>query len=90
MIEHLFQVIALSAYLFCAFRIICYNRNGADFHRGYAWLAAMLIAACLGQAVHILFFKDPVTVWDAFFAVLLAVIFYKTKGNVAKLIWSPS
>lgn len=49
------------------------------FHRGYAWLAAVLIAACLGQAVHILFFKDPVTVWDAFFAVLLAVLIYKTK-----------
>jgi len=90
MIENLFQVIALSAYLFCAFRIICYSRNGADFHRGYAWLATVLIAAYLGQAVHILLFKDPVTVWDAFFAVLLAVLTFKTKGNVAKLIWSPS
>ena len=90
MIEHLLQFIALIAYLFCAFRIICYNRNGSDFHRGYAWLAAMLIAACMGQTVHILFFKDPVTIWDAFFAALLAVLIYKTKGNVAKLIWSPA
>ena len=88
MIEYLFQTVALVAYIFNAFRIICFNRNGADFHRGYAWLAAVLIAACLGQAVHILFFKDPVTVWDAFFAVLLAVLIYKTKGNMAKLIWS--
>ena len=90
MIEHLFQFVALLAYLFCAFRIICFSRNGAEFHRGYAWFAAILIAACLGQTVHILFFKDPVTVWDAFFSVLLAVLIYNAKGNVAKLIWSPA
>lgn len=90
MIEHLFQLIALLAYLSIALRIVCFNRNGGNFHRGYAWLAAILIASCLGQAVHILFFKDPVTVWDAFFSVLLAIIIFKTKGNVAKLMWGPS
>ena len=54
MIEYLFQGIALIAYLACSLRMICFNRNGAQFHRGYAWLAALLIAACLGQSLHIL------------------------------------
>lgn len=90
MIEYLFQGIALIAYLACSLRMICFNRNGAQFHRGYAWLATLLIAACLGQSLHILLFKDPVTVWDAFFAVFLAVLIFRTKGNVAKLIWSPA
>ncbi|MGQ0513944.1 phage holin family protein [Bacillus sp. D-CC] len=62
--------------------------NSGNFHRGYSFFAATLIAAFLGQSVHILFFKDPVTLWDAIFAILLAVLIWRTKGNVAKLIWS--
>ena len=33
---------------------------------------------------------DPVTLWDAIFAILLAVLICRAKGNVAKLIWSTS
>lgn len=90
MIEFLFQSIALIAYLFCGLRIICFDSIGLQHRKGYSVLATILIASFMGQSVHILFFKDPVTLWDAVFAVLLAVIIYKTKGNVAKLIWSAS
>lgn len=90
MIEFLFQLIAVIAYMLCGVRIVCFNRNGTDFHRGYSFLASLLIASFMGQAVHILFFKDPVTLWDAIFAVLLTIIIYRSKGNVAKLIWSES
>ncbi|MDQ8995195.1 phage holin family protein [Acinetobacter soli] len=90
MIEFLFQFIAIVAYLLCGIRIVCFNRNDTDFHRGYSFLATLLIASFMGQAVHILFFKDPVTLWDAIFAVLLAVLICRAKGNVAKLIWSTS
>ena len=89
MIEFLFQAIAVIAYVICGFRIAAFSQGG-DFHRGYSFLAAILIASFLGQCIHILFFKDPVTLWDAIFAVLLAFIIMQTKGNVAKLIWSPS
>lgn len=89
MIELLFQIIAVIAYVICGFRIAGFS-HGGDFHRGYSILAAILIASFLGQCIHILFFKDPVTLWDAIFAVLLAIIIMRTKGNVAKLIWSPS
>lgn len=90
MIEFLFQFIAVLAYLICGIRIACYSREETAFHRGYSWLATLLIASFLGQSVHILFFKDPVTLWDAIFALLLAVIVLRSRGNVAKLIWSPS
>ncbi|WP_151710694.1 phage holin family protein [Acinetobacter brisouii] len=89
MIEIIFQTIALIAYLFCGFRIICFKKQGPH-HSGYAMGAAILIAAFIGQSIHILFFKDPVTLWDAIFAVLLAVLIWRSKGNVAKLIWSAS
>ncbi|MFC2994867.1 phage holin family protein [Acinetobacter sichuanensis] len=90
MIEILFQAVALIAYLFCGLRIICFNSNGLRHRPGFSVLATILIASFMGQSVHILYFKDPVTLWDAVFAVLLAVIIYKSKGNVAKMIWSAS
>ncbi|ENX53214.1 MULTISPECIES: phage holin family protein [Acinetobacter] len=86
MIEFVFQIIALLAYLFCGFRIVCFNHNG-NYRRKYAILATVLIASFFGQSIHILFFKDPVALWDAIFAILLAVIIYRSQGNVAKL-WS--
>lgn len=89
MIEMLFQIIALMAYMICGLRIICFKKQG-QHHAGYATAAAILIAAFIGQSIHILFFKDPVTLWDAIFAVLLAVLVWRSKGNVAKLIWSTS
>jgi hypothetical protein len=67
MIEFLFQFIAVLAYLICGIRIACYSPKETAFHRGYSWLATLLIASFLGQSVHILFFKDPVTLWDAIF-----------------------
>lgn len=90
MMEQLFQFIALIAYMICGVRIICFNSEGLRHRQGYSVLAAILIGSFIGQSVHILFFKDPVTLWDAVFAVLLAVLIIKAKGNVAKLIWSAS
>ncbi|MFW2077494.1 phage holin family protein [Acinetobacter sp. ULE_I010] len=90
MIEIIFQFIALLAYLFCGLRIICFDSKSLRHRQSYSYLATILIASFMGQSVHILFFKDPVTLWDAIFAVLLAVLIYRTKGNVAKLIWSAS
>ncbi|WP_419819916.1 phage holin family protein [Acinetobacter sp.] len=90
MMEQLFQFVALIAYMICGFRIICFNSEGLRHRQGYSILAAILIGSFIGQSVHILFFKDPVTLWDAVFAVLLAVLIIKAKGNVAKLIWSTS
>lgn len=90
MMEILFQYIALIAYIFCGLRIICFDPRGLRYHRQYSFLATILIASFMGQSVHILFFKDPVTLWDAIFALLLTVIIYRSKGNVAKMIWSTS
>ncbi|KAF1024415.1 MAG: hypothetical protein GAK29_02575 [Acinetobacter bereziniae] len=90
MIEIMFQLITLIAYMICGLRIICFDSAGLRHRRGFSILATILIASFIGQSVHILFFKDPVTLWDAIFAVLLAVLICRAKGNVAKLIWSTS
>lgn len=82
----IFQVVAVLCYLFCGFRILSFERS--SYHRGFAIVASILIASFIGQAVYIVFFKDPVTMWDAILALLLTIIVHRTKGNVAKLIWS--
>lgn len=87
MIEFIFQIIALLAYLFCGLRIICFDATALKHHKKYSYLATILIASFLGQCIHILFFKDPVTLWDAIFAILLFVIIWQSKGNVAKMLW---
>ncbi|MFX7296379.1 phage holin family protein, partial [Acinetobacter baumannii] len=74
--------------LICGLRIICFDAEGLRHRHGFSILATILITAFIGQSIHILFFKDPVTLWDAIFAVLLAVLICRAKGNVAKLIWS--
>ncbi|MBK0062624.1 MULTISPECIES: phage holin family protein [unclassified Acinetobacter] len=80
----IFSIIAVFCYLLCGFRILSFERS--SHHRGYAFLATILIASFIGQAVYIIFFKDPVTLWDAILAVLLTCIIYQSKGNVAKLL----
>lgn len=90
MMEILFQIIALIAYVFCGLRIICFDPKGLRHRTFYSFMATILIASFMGQTVHILLFKDPVTLWDAVFSVLLAIIIYRAKGNVAKVIWSTS
>lgn len=89
MIDLLFPMITAILYILCGLRIASFS-HGGNFHRGFSLVAALLIAAFMAQGIHILFFKDPVTLWDAVFAVFLAVIIYKSKGNVAKMIWSAS
>ena len=85
MIEIMFQLIALIAYLICGLRIICFDAEGLRHRHGFSILATILIAALSGNQFTFSF-KDPVTLWDAIFAVLLAVLICRAKGNVAKLI----
>ncbi len=57
MIEIMFQLIALIAYLICGLRIICFDAEGLRHRHGFSILATILIAAFIGQSIHILFLK---------------------------------
>lgn len=59
MIEIMFQLIALIAYLICGLRIICFDVEGLRHRHGFSILATILIAAFIGQSIHILFLKIP-------------------------------
>lgn len=85
MLETIFSVIAVVCYMICALRIICVDCGHADCNRLHAIVSALLIAAFMAQSVNIIFLKDPVTVWDAFFALVLCAVVFGSKGNVASM-----
>lgn len=83
MFEFIYSAIAVACYIACAVLIICFDGKNRNRHRLHEFIAMMLIASFAGQSVNIIFLKDPVTIWDAFFGVVLFVIIFKAKGNIA-------
>lgn len=84
--ETLFAVIAVLCYAGCAMRILCFDHRYHHRRKIFEILAVMLIAALMAQSVNIIFLKDPVTIFDVFFAVLLGVVVFRSKGNVAMIL----
>lgn len=85
----LFSMITAILYILCGLRIASFS-HGGNFHRGLSFVAALLIAAFMAQGIHILFFKDPVTVIDFIVAIFVAAVIFNAKGNISKIIWSKS
>lgn len=82
----LVALLFVGANLASAVRLLLYRRNGARFRRGMSWLAYLLIVGTGGQALDVLVRHEPVTVWQAVVAVLIAVLVYRAQGNVACIV----
>lgn len=85
--QTIFSIIALMCYIACAFRILCFDK----LHNqscSYRLFAVILIGAFLAQSLHIIFIKDPVTVFDAILAVFLVMFIFRSKGNVVSMLRS--
>lgn len=87
--QTIFSIIAVLCYIACAFRILCFDQlhTQACTIRGFA---VVLIGAFLAQSIHIIFIKDPVTIWDAILAVFLVLFIFRSKGNVVSMLRSSS
>lgn len=84
--DTLFAVIAVICYFSCAMRILCFDHRYHHRRKAFEILAVVIIAALMAQSVNIIFFKDPVTIFDALFAILLIVVVFRSKGNVATML----
>lgn len=83
----IFSIIAVLCYVACAFRILCFDH----LHQqscSFRLFAVVLIGAFLAQSLHIIFIKDPVTVWDAILAIFLLTFIFRSKGNVVSMLRS--
>ena len=90
MLEIIFSICAVFCYMICALRIICVDCEFSECRRLHSIVSALLIAAFMAQSVNILFLKDPVTIWDVFFALVLSAVVFKAKGNVSAMFWRTS
>lgn len=85
--QTIFSIIAVLCYVACAFRILCFD----SLHLQSCSLrlfVTVLIGAFLAQSIHIIFIKDPVTVWDSILAVFLLILIFRSKGNVVSMLRS--
>ncbi|WP_266126115.1 phage holin family protein [Acinetobacter bereziniae] len=90
MLETIYSIIAVLCYVICAARILCFDSKYSHLNKVLETVACILIASLMAQSVNIIFFKDPVTIWDSFFSFVLLIIVLRAKGNVALIFRSKS
>lgn len=83
---HLIPLAAAVAYLASALRLLCFQRNGARIRRGISLMACLLIGALICAGLEILLYQRPVSLWQAAIAVLLCILVYRSRGNLAALL----
>ena len=84
-----FSIIAVLCYVACAFRILCFDHLHEQ-SCSFRLFAVVLIGAFLAQSLHIIFIKDPVTIWDAILAIFLVLFVFRSKGDVVSMLRSSS
>lgn len=84
-----FSIIAVLCYVACAFRILCFDHLHEQ-SCSFRLFSVVLIGAFLAQSLHIIFIKDPVTIWDAILAIFLVLFIFRSKGDVVSMLRSSS
>lgn len=88
MVQNPAAVIALAAYTVCIFALLLYRRDGARHRRHISWLAYALLVVLGGSAIELLLQAKAVSYFEAGRAALLALFIVRSRGNVARLLWS--
>jgi len=79
----LIALIVIIANVLTAARLICYQRHGARYRPVMSTLAYLLIVCSGGQVIDVLVNHSPVTVWQAGFSAVVALLVLRARGNVA-------
>ncbi|SFT48860.1 MULTISPECIES: phage holin family protein [Pseudomonas] len=86
MLTTLMPLLAAVAYIASAMRLVCFQRNGARIRRGISLIACLLIAALLCAGLEILLYQPHVSPWQTAIAVILLILVYRSRGNLAALL----
>lgn len=78
--------IAALAYMASAIRLACYNRGTAQFRRYISLLASLFGASLCLSGLEIVLYRPPVSLWHTTTAVLLCILIFRSRGNVATLL----
>ncbi|RRV04445.1 phage holin family protein [Pseudomonas sp. v388] len=81
-------LVTAAAYLLAALRLACYCRGQAKYRRGISLLASLTGAALSLCGIEILLYRTPVSLWHAVSTVLICLLIFRSRGNVAALMRS--
>ena len=88
-LAHALTVVAALAYLAAGARLVCFSGSfGVRSRRGVSFLAGLVVAALLCAGLELLLSLRPVSFWQALLAVLLCLMVYRSRGNLAALLRS--
>jgi len=90
--HHLVAFLFVAVNLSTAGRLICYRRKGARYRPGMSAIAYLLAVFTGGQGLDVLIrqgqfgaWAGGVTLWQLGIAVLLAILVFRARGNVAAI-----
>ena len=85
-IELAVQLITAISYLLSAFRLACYTRGASRYRRSISLLASLFGSALCICGLEILLYRQPTSLWQAVSIVLLCILIFRSRGNVAALL----
>ncbi|MET0322542.1 MAG: phage holin family protein [Duganella sp.] len=85
---HACTVIAFLAYALTCLRLLLYRKQGARHRRHVSWVAWVLLVILVGSAVELAVDGHPIGTFEAARAVVLSLIVFGARGNVARLLRS--
>ena len=84
--DALYALKAVSANVVTAVRLLCYRRGSSRYRFGVSVFAYLLIVCAGGAAIDTLVNGAHVTKWEAGFAVVIAALVLRARGNVAAVV----
>lgn len=84
--EAFIALTAVVANFLTAGRLICYRRGASRYRWKVSVVAYLLIVCAGGAAIDTLVNGAHVTKWEAGFAVIIAALVVRAKGNVAAIV----
>jgi hypothetical protein len=82
--------IGVLANVMTASRLICFRRGCSRYRPGMSLLAYLLIVCSGGQAIDTIFNRVHVSLWEAGFSVVIALLVIRARGNVAHIVRAAS
>lgn len=83
--HHLVALFFVVANFATALRLACYRRCGARYRPGMSVVAYLMFVFTGGQALDVVIRHSAVSPWQLGLAILLAVLVYRARGNVANI-----
>lgn len=84
--HHAVALLFVLANLATVARLVCYRRCGSRYRPGMAWVAYALVVCTGGQVLDVLTRQAVITPWQAGVAVVVALLVWRARGNVAAIV----